>query len=182
VKNSVRIIGGVFRGKKLSFPQVQHLRPTPDRVRETLFNWLMQSIRHAVCLDAFAGSGALGFEALSRGAEKVVLVEQAHEVYENLKKSAASFATTNVEVCKSNALDYIKNTTQRFDIIFLDPPFTANYLEECLRLLSNSQALNPGGLIYIESPSEFVLDSLVWKQLKSKKAGQVVYGLYQKTS
>ncbi len=182
MKNSVRIIGGMFRGKKLQFPQSEHLRPTPDRVRETLFNWLMPSIRHAVCLDAFAGSGALGFEAISRGAEKVILIEQAPEVFDYLKKSAASFATGNIEVYKNSALDYMKKTTQRFDIVFLDPPFAADYLEGCLQFLSKSPVLNPSGIVYIESPTELQLDPNVWTELRLKKAGQVVYGLYQKSA
>ena len=182
MKQCVRIIGGQFRGKKLYFPDIEGLRPTPDRVKETLFNWLMQDLRGAHCLDAFAGSGALGFEAYSRGAERVVLVEAAEQAYANLKEVAASFNSDNLLVIKGKIEDYFPKATESFDIIFLDPPFTKNELALCLDFLAHSNLLVKGGLVYIESANKLTLEASVWQERKSKKAGQVCYGLYEKLS
>jgi len=181
VKQEIRIIAGLYRGKKLGFPVVDGLRPTPDRVRETLFNWLMHDIRGARCLDAFAGSGALGFEALSRHAASVVLVEQSEKAHENLVKLAKLFPSSGLQVLKGDACQYIRQTTEQFDIIFLDPPFSKNYLAPCIKSIAESGVLADHGLLYIESPVEEVLDPQIWRQLKFKKSGQVAYGLYQKT-
>lgn len=180
MKQTIRIIGGQYRGKKLQFPDIDGLRPTPDRIRETLFNWLMHSIRDARCLDAFAGSGALGFEAFSRGAGKIVLVEQSTPAFTNLKAIASLFKSPNLTVIKGDALLYLQQAREQFDIIFLDPPFSQNYLDDCIALLTNSQLLVEEGLLYIESPIEITLDPLVWESIKLKKAGQVFYALHKK--
>ena len=180
MKQTIRIIGGIFRGKKLHFPIVDGLRPTPDRVRETLFNWLMHDIRDAHCLDAFAGSGALGFEAFSRGAASVTLLEKEPGVYTNLLKVALSFNSTKLMVKKADACDFLRQTNGCFNIVFLDPPFAKNYLPLCLEALANSEMLVKGGLLYLESPNEVVVDQAVWQQIKLKKTGQIVYGLYKK--
>lgn len=180
MKQTIRIIGGQYRGKKLHFPDIEGLRPTPDRVRETLFNWLMHSIRDARCLDAFAGSGALGFEAFSRGAGKVVLVEQAMAAFTNLQTIASMFKSPNLSVIKTNALLYLQQVREQFDIVFLDPPFAENHLLECIATLANSPLLVEGGLMYIESPVEMMLDPLIWEPIKLKKAGQVFYALHKK--
>jgi len=180
VKQTVRIIGGQFRGKKLHFPAIEGLRPTPDRVRETLFNWLMHDIRDALCLDAFAGSGALGFEAFSRGAAKVTLLEKDPGAYINLQKQASLFNSPKLIVKKADSCVYLKQTSNKYDIIFLDPPFEKNYLPQCVELLTNSNSLVTGGLLYIESPHELALDQSIWQQLKLKHAGQVVYSLHKK--
>ncbi|ASQ45104.1 16S rRNA (guanine(966)-N(2))-methyltransferase RsmD [Legionella clemsonensis] len=180
MKQTVRIIGGKYRGKKLYFPASEGLRPTPDRVKETLFNWLMHDIHGAHCLDAFAGSGALGFEAYSRGASRVVLVESSPEVCANLKQIAPTFNPTALSVVQSDAFDYFATSTERFDIIFLDPPFAKQYLEECLKILAHSDLLVPGGLVYLESADKISPDSTHWIEKKSKQAGQVIYGLYEK--
>lgn len=180
MNQSIRLIGGRFRGKKLHFPAIDGLRPTPDRVRETIFNWLMNDIRDARCLDAFAGSGALGFEALSRGAARAVLIEQSPVAYAHLKKQAVSFNTPHLTVIKMDACAYLQQTTDQFDIIFLDPPFTKNYLPQCLALLSNSNTLAVDGLLYVESPHLITTDPSQWELLKSKQSGQVVYSLYRK--
>ena len=180
MSQNIRIIGGQYRGKKLSFPDIDGLRPTPDRVRETLFNWLMNTIRDARCLDAFAGSGALGFEAFSRGASKVVLIEQAPAACTNLQKIALSFNSPKLSVIKKDACIYMQQTKEQFDLIFLDPPFSQNHLPECITILENSSVLAPNGLLYLESPHEISLAPEIWEQIKLKKAGQVVYGLYQK--
>lgn len=180
MKQTIRIIGGLFRGKKLHFPSIDGLRPTPDRIRETLFNWLMHDIRNARCLDAFAGSGALGFEAYSRQAAKIVFIEYAQEAYVNLKKTALSFNSTNMIIKQTNACDYLKNTTEEFDIVFLDPPFAKQYLPDCIQALAHNDVLIPGGLLYVESPQALQLDETTWECLKLKHAGQIVYALYKK--
>ncbi|MBA3537387.1 MAG: 16S rRNA (guanine(966)-N(2))-methyltransferase RsmD [Tatlockia sp.] len=180
MKQTVRIIGGRFRGKKLHFPDLEGLRPTPDRIKETLFNWIMNEIRGALCLDAFAGSGALGFEAFSRGAKQVVLVEASKPAYSNLRQIAASFNSADLEVVNAKAEDYFAQTKASFDIIFLDPPFTQDYLPQCLAFLANSNLLVKGGLIYIESATRQEVDPLHWQERKFKQAGQVCYGLYEK--
>lgn len=179
MNETIRIIGGRYRGKKLSFIAQADLRPTPDRVRETLFNWLMHDIRDAVCLDAFAGSGALGFEAFSRGAQQVTLIEQSHPTYLQLKKHAALFNTAQLKVIETNFLDYIKTCRERYDIIFFDPPFSKpEYYHDIDQL--GAACLKPDGLLYIESRESIELNPLYWKSLKLKKAGQVTYGLYQR--
>lgn len=185
MKQSVRIIGGQFKGKLLSFPDIKHLRPTPNMVRETLFNWLMHDIRGARCLDAFAGSGALGFEAFSRYAAKVVLLEYEAQAFQNLHKIAASFPSQTLEkqtltVIKKNALEYFAHSTEQFDIIFLDPPFSSDHLTQCINLIESSHILGAGGVVYIESNQKLNLDSSVWATVKSKTSGNVAYGLYTK--
>jgi 16S rRNA (guanine966-N2)-methyltransferase len=180
MNQTVRIIGGRFRGKKLPFPSINELRPTPDRVRETLFNWLMHDVRETRCLDAFAGSGALGFEAFSRGASNVLLLEQNASVYTNLLNVASSFNSPKLQVKHIDACTFLQQTTDHFDIIFLDPPFAKDYLPLCIKRLADSEILIPGGLLYIESAQEIVLDQTIWQEIKLKRAGQVVYGLYKK--
>jgi len=182
MNHCVRIIGGLFRGKKLLFPDIDGLRPTPDRVKETLFNWLMNDIRGARCLDAFAGSGSLGFEALSRRAEHVVLVESSPVAFESLKQTALSFNKPELTVLNMDARVHLQNTKEAYDIIFLDPPFKGTCLEECLGIISTKNCLTPGGLLYVESPTEITLDLTNWSLRKSKKAGQVFYALFEKRS
>lgn len=176
----IRIIGGLYRGKKLHFPEVQGLRPTPDRVRETLFNWLMNDIHDARCLDAFAGSGALGFEAFSRGAKEVIFVENSAQAHANLQKNMAQFHSPKLKLIKANTLVYLQKTASPFDIIFLDPPFGEDYLPQCLNEITNQQLLLPGGLVYIESGSAVTIDDHQWRLHKLKQAGQVHYGLFEK--
>ncbi|MCP0914588.1 MULTISPECIES: 16S rRNA (guanine(966)-N(2))-methyltransferase RsmD [Legionella] len=180
MKQNVRIIGGKYRGKKLYFPEAPGLRPTPDRVRETLFNWLMHDIRGTRCLDAFAGSGALGFEAYSRGALKVTLIEQSPLVFANLCKNASAFNDPGISVVKADACTYLCESKEQFDIVFLDPPFARDYLPQCISLLAEKDILIANGLLYVESPVELELESKQWETVKLKRAGQVVYGLYRK--
>ncbi|MGM9454244.1 16S rRNA (guanine(966)-N(2))-methyltransferase RsmD [Legionella bozemanae] len=182
MKQVVRIIGGLYRGKKLHFPDVAGLRPTPDRVRETLFNWLMHDIREARCLDAFAGSGALGLEAFSRGAARVVFLEQSPKACTHLQKIIASFNSPKLKLLQTDALQYLQHKQEEFDIIFLDPPFAQNYLPQCISNITHSTILKPGGLVYLESPIAMQLDEKYWRQIKQKQAGQVVYSLFEKLS
>jgi 16S rRNA (guanine966-N2)-methyltransferase len=152
------------------------LRPTPDRVRETLFNWLGQTLDSKRCLDLFAGSGALGFEAASRGAAEVVMVEQdrvaCHALQENCKKLGYGQVTTRCE----DALDYLRRQRARFDVIFLDPPFQSDYLHRALPLLADK--LSHGGHVYVESAAEFKPDAM-WQVSKHARAGSVYYQLLQ---
>jgi 16S rRNA (guanine966-N2)-methyltransferase len=180
VKETVRIIAGLYRGKKLHFPAVEGLRPTPDRVKETLFNWLMPVIQGARCLDAFAGSGSLGFEAFSRGAQRVVLIEASIPVYKNLKKNAVSLSAENIAILNTKAEAYLQTTSESFDIIFLDPPFAEEHIPLCLSHLAQTKTLVKGGLLYLESPSKPELNPLLWKERRSKQAGRVFYTLYEK--
>ena len=180
MKQEIRIIGGRYRGKKISFPDSEGLRPTPDRVRETLFNWLMHDIRNARCLDAFAGSGALGLEAFSRGASQVCFLEQNRLVFKALQNNIAHFNTRDLTLFNIDACDFIRHPKQCFDIIFLDPPFASNLLMPCLDVLNKSTILTPEGLVYFESPLEMTVDPLQWVVLKQKKAGLVFYGLLKK--
>ena len=181
MKQVVRIIGGHHRGKNIYFPTELGLRPTPSRIRETLFNWLMHTIRGARCLDAFAGSGALGFEAWSRGACDVTLLEQSHVAYSNLKKQAAAIQSNMLHVIQTDTISYFQGKTPEFDIIFLDPPFGKPYLLlESIKHLTHTPTLRPGGLLYTESSQTLTLDATVWETLKFKKAGNVIYGLHKK--
>ncbi|WP_115703496.1 16S rRNA (guanine(966)-N(2))-methyltransferase RsmD [Legionella sainthelensi] len=180
MKQSVRIIGGLYRGKKLYVPDEEGLRPTPDRVRETLFNWLMHDIREARCLDAFAGSGALGLEAFSRGAGRVVFLEQSTKAFTNLKKVIDAFNSPKLKLLRADALSYLKQNQEEFDLIFLDPPFAKDYLPQCLADITHSQIIKTGGLVYLESAAAIHLDDRYWRQVKLKQAGQVAYGLFEK--
>lgn len=180
MKQIIRIIGGLYRGKKLHFPEVEGLRPTPDRVRETLFNWLMHDIHDARCLDAFAGSGALGLEAFSRGAAQVVFIEQSPVAHSNLQKVISQFDTSLLKVVKADTHSYLQQCQTVFDLIFLDPPFGQNYIPGCLELIIQNKVLKTGGLLYLESAQMPEMDESQWQQLKLKQAGQVCYGLFKK--
>jgi 16S rRNA (guanine966-N2)-methyltransferase len=180
LKQEIRIIGGLYRGKKIHFPAIEGLRPTPDRVKETLFNWLMNDIHNARCLDAFAGSGSLGFEAFSRGAAQIFFVEQAPAAYNNLNKIITQFNSSKLKLIKGDALNYLQHSTEQFDLIFLDPPFSTNLIPQCLTSISQNKLLIKGGLIYLEAPTEIDVDIEQWKSIKLKKNGQVVYGLFEK--
>ena len=180
-RNTVRIIGGMWRGRKITFPTLPGLRPTPDRVRETLFNWLQHSLSETRCLDLFAGSGALGLEALSRGAQEVVFVEQApgavNALIEQIKRLDAQLLS---QVVHSSAKRYLSATPPSpFDVVFLDPPFETVALDEYLPLLSAKPFLKEGSLIYLESPKTKGIPRLPaqWQLLKSKSAGEVGYYL-----
>lgn len=180
MKQYIRIIGGVYRGKKLIFPDVPGLRPTTDRIKETVFNWLMHDIRNAVCLDAFAGSGSLGFEAFSRGAQTVTLVENSLPIYQQLKKHIIDFKSDQLKLIHSDLQSFIKKTPQeQFDIVFFDPPFSQLFWYESF-LTEVYRTLKTGGLLYLESPHKMQLSAAHWHELKSKQAGQVTYSLFCK--
>lgn len=168
--NSVRIIGGEYRSRILQFPDADGLRPTPDRVRETVFNWLGQRLHGLVCLDAFAGSGALGFEAASRGAVRVVMLERDARARDALRQNAAMLAAGNVDIQQVDALAYLSRPGELFDVIFLDPPFGANLLVPALQ--SAKTRMRPGGKIYAESSAPLTsLDLEGFTVLRRGRAG-----------
>ena len=179
-RNSVRIIGGGWRGRRVSFPDIPGLRPTPDRVRETLFNWLQHDIAGARCLDLFAGSGALGLEALSRGAQELVFVEQAVAASRALQEQLIRLGGAGKgQVVEMGAARYLRSTPRPFDLVFLDPPFGRGALAEYVPLLDAGQWLQKGALVYLENEKRDGVPVLParWELLKSKSAGEVGYHL-----
>ncbi len=171
----MRLIGGQLRSRILHFPDQPDLRPTPDRVRETLFNWLGQRLDGKSCLDAFAGSGALGFEAASRGAERVVMLERDGKAAEALRQHAKSLPAPAVEVLQMDALSYLQRGDETFDVIFLDPPFSMDLLGPALH--SAATRLKPGGKIYAESPR--FLEQEAFEILRQGRAGLSHYYLLE---
>jgi 16S rRNA (guanine966-N2)-methyltransferase len=179
--NLVRIIGGSHRGRKISFPDAAGLRPTGDRVRETLFNWLQPYIQGSRCLDAFAGSGGLGFEAASRGAARVVMLESAIETGRILQQNQGTLQLPGVEILGADCREWLRNTPPLpFDIIFLDPPFAQGLLDETLALIANHGWLAEQGLVYVENgKGEAPPVPEGWQLLKEKVAGQVESRLWR---
>jgi 16S rRNA (guanine966-N2)-methyltransferase len=175
--NEVRIIGGNWRGRKIVFPDRQDLRPTLGRVRETLFNWLRADVPGSRCLDLFAGSGALGFEAASRGAAAVTLVESDRRVARCLRENAARLDAHNVTVVCEPAERLLRRRGGPWDIIFVDPPFQQHVLVAVLDAIAATQALAPDGLLYVEAPRREVLSGARWRQVKHGRAGDTQFGL-----
>lgn len=179
---SIRIIAGKHRGRKLPVLMAEGLRPTTDRVKETLFNWLMPYIPDANCLDCYAGAGSLGFEALSRGAEKVTLIELNKTAAKQLLANKRLLKADDVSVFNANVLDFLKTpTANKFDLVFIDPPFRLNLMSPTCALLESGW-LTEQALIYVEMEAEGnqpLPDN--WLLLKEKIAGQVAYRLYQRT-
>ena len=175
----VRIIGGMWRSRVIAVAPVEGVRPTPNRVRETVFNWLQPYIEGAECLDLYAGSGALGIEAASRGAKQVVLVDDNSEVIDTLREQVQTLKADQIDVFQSDADQYIQNSIRPFDILFIDPPFFETDFEKLLNDLSNSKLLKPQSIVYLEFPVEKAEMELPtgWEWLKHKEAGQVGYGL-----
>jgi len=179
-RNSVRIIGGAWRGRRVHFPDMPALRPTPDRVRETLFNWLQHSLAGTRCLDLFAGSGALGLEALSRGAAEVVFVEQFPAAARTLQEQLVRLGGEGKgRVMEMGAARFLRTPAKPFDIVFLDPPFGKNALAEYVPMLDSGNWLTPSSLVYLENERNAGLPPLPahWELLKSKSAGEVGYHL-----
>lgn len=178
--NSLRIIGGQWRGRKLQFPKVEAIRPTPDRVRETLFNWLAPVIHGADCLDLFAGSGALGFEALSRGAGSVIMCDSNAQIIAALRLHAGTLKTDRAVLLHTDACDFFKHNNKKFDLVFLDPPFNSNLLESCINLIAKKNCLAEDALVYVEASAKAELPAVPenWRLHRNKKAGDVAYYLF----
>jgi 16S rRNA (guanine966-N2)-methyltransferase len=179
---TLRIIGGEWRGRRIRFPGEGGIRPTPDRVRETLFNWLMSKVAGSRCLDLFAGSGALGLEALSRGASRVVFVERDARVAADLRKLLEEWEAPQGVVVHADARAYLSGKVEAFDLVFLDPPFAAGeLLSSVAARLESGGWLRPDALLYVEyaareSPPELPAS---WKAMKTGRAGEVGYHLLQ---
>lgn len=178
----IRIIGGQWRGRKLPVPDSTGLRPTTDRVRETLFNWLAPMIQQANCLDCFAGSGALGLEALSRYAGSATLLELERPVAQQLEKNLQTLRANNGKVIHTNALSWLAQPGKPFDVVFIDPPFRQGLLAQTLQLLEQNNWLTDEALIYVESEVENGTPPVPanWNVYREKIAGQVAYRLYQR--
>ncbi len=178
----LRIIGGEWRGRKLLFPAVADLRPTPDRVRETLFNWLQMQIADSRCLDLFAGSGALGLEALSRGAREVVMVEQERSAAAQIRQHLQTLNCTNGRVESSDVLRFLQSAGTPHNVVFIDPPYRLNLLASCCQLLEQNGWLAEHAYIYLEDNAKNGTPELPdhWQLVRSKKAGDVGYHLAQR--
>ncbi len=183
-RNSVRIIAGEYRSRKLEFPSLEGLRPTADRVRETLFNWVRDSIQSQVCLDLFAGSGALGFEALSRGARQVDFIEKNAAAANSIRANLERLDAIKGRVYCVDALKWLDQTAQtetRYGLVFLDPPFKDLLLKNTIASLEQAAIMQDGCLVYVEQNLQSSVVELPanWIRLKDKKAGSVRYSLYE---
>lgn len=180
----IRIISGQFRGRKLAVKNVPGLRPTTDRIKETVFNWLMQDTRDANVLDCFAGSGGLGFEALSRFANNTTFIELDLSAVNQLKNNISTLKIENAQVKHTNTLTFLeqKNEEEPFDLVFIDPPFRQNLAQTTCDYLEKNSWLSPQALVYLEVEAD--LNTLTtpdnWLLIKEKKAGQVFCRLYQR--
>lgn len=202
--NQLRIIAGQWRGRKITFPDVVNLRPTPDRIRETLFNWLKATIVGARCLDLFAGSGALSFEALSRGASVCLALEQDSTACVSLHSNAHKLGADNLEIIQTDCLTWLQqpytfkkdfqnmqtppvqtpifnSDHPNFNIIFVDPPYAEKWLSKTFSFIDQGHWLSEQGLIYFESDTAISPDNLpaTWQIIREKKAGKIYYYLAQ---
>lgn len=175
----LRIIGGKWRGRRLTVADYKELRPTPDRVRETLFNWLRPVIAGARCLDLFSGTGAMGFEALSRGAGSVVMVESNPALVRLIERQCRALEAQGAEIVCADALAWLRQNNDCFNIVFLDPPFREGILDEALQALVSGGHLQPGALVYIESEPGAATSDVGFKEIKQSRAGQVQYRLIE---
>ena len=183
-KPHTKIIGGMHKGTKIPYKPSETIRPTENRVRETLFNWLMHDIEGSICLDMFSGTGALGIEALSRGADKVIFLEKNKElclIINNLLEKLS--LTKKAEVIHTDSLKYpLEKLNLIFDIVFLDPPFRKDFLNSVYNKFSKTKLLHEGSLIYVESEVGFEKNFMSWKEIKKSKGGQTSYSLYKNES
>lgn len=179
--STLRIIGGIWRGRKLGFPDVEGLRPTGDRVRETVFNWLQPVLGGSRCLDLFAGSGALGLEAASRGASEVILVETDRSAHYLLQSTLATLKANQCHLFHGRAEQFIASQQQAFDVVFIDPPYQLDLWTQIAQLLTDKNLLSDGARIYLEYPRRQDMPALPssWHLLKEKKAGDVKYCLFE---
>lgn len=182
VRNRLRIIGGEWRSRVLHFADVADIRPTPDRIRETLFNWLQWQITGARCLDLFAGSAALSFEALSRGAAQVTAFELNHAAARSIRENCRTLGTSKLELIEGSALDRLQHgaVPSPYNLVFVDPPFASGLYEPCFTALQERGWLAPGALIYVEASQS--LDGFrvpaTWQLQREKRGGDVHYGLF----
>ncbi len=178
----VRIISGQWRGRKLPVHDVEGLRPTTDRVKETVFNWLAQDIYQAKCLDLFTGSGGLSFEALSRGAESITMLELDKKAANQLQQNLTTIGATNANVLNTDSLKYLAQTGTPHDLVFIDPPFRKDLIQNIIDLLEANNWLTPHAMIYIEAEKELgeIVTPSHWRLHREKIAGQVCYRLFER--
>ena len=179
---SCRIIGGNWRGRKIKFDDAEGLRPTTDRIRETVFNWLQPYLYQSICLDLFAGSGVLGFEALSRGAAEVVFIESNKTIVNNVKKNIVQLKMSDVTIYNKDALSWLPETNKNkcFNLVFLDPPFHSDLLVKSSIALNDSGILADDAIIYVEHEGDAKFSAPDnWSCIKDKRAGQVSYKLFE---
>lgn len=179
MQNKLRIIGGAWRSRIVTFDDAPDLRPTPVRVRETLFNWLQEDVLGSCCLDLFSGSGALGFEAASRGAKKVALVESNLQVCVKLRANIEQLKAPHVQVHNNDVMRYLEGGSEAYDLVFLDPPFAVDCGTAVCHLLEDNGWLKPHAKVYVETPAQHGLQGLPsrWQCLRHKTAGGVGYHL-----
>ena len=178
-RNRLRIIGGDWRSRVVRFPDAEGLRPTPDRVRETLFNWLGQRLDGLACVDLFAGSGALGFEARSRGASRVTMIERDRRVCDHLRASLADLGAEGVEVVQGDAIAWLARAGGRYDVAFVDPPYASGLAGPALAALE--PRLAPGARIYVEAAEPVIPPSPAWTCKREASAGAVKFALFEYT-
>ena len=182
MSNKLRIIGGEWRSRSINFIDVPSLRPTPARVRETVFNWLRNDIIASRCLDLYAGSGALGFEAASRGAKTVIQLENNAVACRALKENSVALAAKQIKIIQSEVFRYLSGDAEAFDVVFIDPPFALGLAVQTCQWLEDKGWLSKHAKIYVEAESTLKLEGMPenWRLLKSKIAGEVGYHLYER--
>ena len=182
MKSKIRIIAGEWRSRQLLFEDTPGLRPTPARVRETLFNWLQQDVIGSRCLDLYAGTGALGFEAASRGAKSVSVVENNAQACRLIKENTVKLTANQIKIIQSDVFRFLAGDASRFDLVFLDPPFGKNMAQQTCQWLEDKGWLVSHAKVYVEVESKLVLEGmpLNWTLLKSKKTGDVGYYLFER--
>ncbi|MEO1878519.1 MAG: 16S rRNA (guanine(966)-N(2))-methyltransferase RsmD [Methylococcales bacterium] len=183
MESKLRIIAGEWRSRQLVFTDFPGLRPTPARIRETLFNWLQQDLIGSQCLDLFAGSGALGFEAASRGADSVVMVEKNANACRLIKQNTDKLSARQIKIISSDVFKFLAGDASPFNLVFLDPPFTKGLAQQSCHWLEDKGWLAAQAKIYVEVEKQLDLNDMPenWHCLKNKQAGQVAYYLFQRT-
>ena len=179
---TTRVISGIHGSRKISFLPIKNLRPTTDRIRETLFNWLQNSIAGSYCLDAFSGSGSLGIEALSRGASSVKFIEKNKAQCSHLQKELSNLKI-DIEAINADFFAWAKSQNEQFDVIFLDPPFLENFWQRSFDTIASNNIIKMNGHVYLEHPSNIEMSyANCWKLIKSETYGRVSFNLLQKVT
>ena len=184
MKNKLKIIAGEWRSRQILFEDAPGLRPTPTRTRETLFNWLQHDVIASKCLDLYAGSGALGFEAASRGAKSVLMVENNPQACRSIKENTVKLSAQQINIVNMDVFKFLAGESTPFDLVFLDPPFSKGFAQQCCHWLEDKGWLAPSSKIYVEVERRLLLDKMPthWQCLKSKQAGDVAYYLFERNS
>ena len=182
MKSKLRIIAGEWRSRQLIFEDTPGLRPTPARIRETAFNWLQKDVMSKHCLDLFSGSGALGFEAASRGAKAVVMVESNPQACRLMNENKVKLSAQKISINQMDVFKFLASDAKLFDVVFLDPPFAKGMAMQVCHWLEDKGWLSPHAKVYVEVERQLVLDGMPenWQCLKSKKTGEVGYYLFER--